>query len=194
MSYSLTPADPHKGEVSPVIETERLILRGWKQADHARLAELHGDEANARFIGVYDFYQSWIRLSAMQGSWSLRGFGPFAVTAKRDGVLLGFAGPWLPEGMWKEPELCYGFHPDSQGKGYATEAASACLRYVYETLAWPEAISCIDGENKASIALAEKLGARFERNIKMYKTIPAQVWRYPYPAEFDENWKLWGAE
>ena len=67
----------------PVIETERLILRGWEQGDHARIAELHGDEANARFIGLYDFSQSWIRLSAMQGCWQLRGFGKLDVAEKR---------------------------------------------------------------------------------------------------------------
>ena len=105
----------------------------------------------------------------------------------------GYARQWQPDSKRKEPELCYGYRPDSLGKGFATEAASACMRFVYATLGWAEAMSCIDKDNHASIALAEKLGARFERNIKMYKTIPAQVWRYPYPAEFDENWNLWGA-
>ncbi|MEO0495776.1 MAG: GNAT family N-acetyltransferase [Pseudomonadota bacterium] len=195
MSYSLTYPDASVRTLAPIIETERLVLRAFKQADIVRFAEMHADEDATQFTGgTKDLTASWLRMSAMLGSWSLKGFGPFAVEAKRDRKLVGLAGPWQPEGKWKEAEISYAFHPDSHGQGFAKEAVEACLRFVYETLEWPEAMSCIDKENAKSIALAEKLGARFERNIKIYKTVPVQVWRYPYPAEFDENWKLWGAE
>jgi RimJ/RimL family protein N-acetyltransferase len=72
----------------PTIETERLVLRGWKEADAAGYAELYGDEDNAKFIGgVMAPWDAWRMVAQRIGQWHLRGFAMFAVEDKESGQL-----------------------------------------------------------------------------------------------------------
>ena len=52
-----------------------------------------------------------------------------------------------------------------QGQGFAAEAAIRSREFAYETLAWDSVFSCISADNIASIRLAEKLGAKLEREV-----------------------------
>ncbi|MFN3227690.1 MAG: GNAT family N-acetyltransferase [Hyphomicrobiales bacterium] len=125
----------------PTIETERLVLRGWKEADAAGYAELYGDEDNAKFIGgVMASWDAWRMVAQRIGQWHLRGFAMFAVEHKESGQFIGHAGPNFPEG-WPEREIGWGLIKRFQGKGYASEAARASLRFAYEVLGWRTAIA-----------------------------------------------------
>jgi len=164
----------------PELQTERLILRGWRQGDLDALAILFADEAATRFTGgVKDRAGVWRQMAAYAGHWLLKGFGPFAVTLNHGGETIGYCGPWDPEGKADEPEITYGLLPTHHGRGYATEAVRAALGHAYETLNWPTAVSFIDADNAASLGVARKLGARREGETRLYGTVPAEIWRYP---------------
>lgn len=167
----------------PTLETERLILRGWKESDAAGYAELYGDEDNARFIGgVMKPWDAWRMVAQRIGQWHLRGFAMFAVEEKQSGQFIGHAGPNFPEG-WPEREIGWGLIKRFQGKGYALEAARASLRFAYEALGWRTAISLIDADNIPSRKLAERLGASFERT-ETVTSFTADVYRHLPPSQF----------
>ena len=58
----------------------------------------------------------------------------------------------------RRTDIGYRLHPDYWGKGLATEAARATLRYGFETLALDEVIALVLPGNAASIRVLEKLG------------------------------------
>ncbi len=146
----------------PQVETERLLLRAWRASDADTVVDVFSDEDNARYIGGTKApWQSWRHFAMIIGHWHLHGFTAFAVEEKQSGKTLGFVGPWYPGG-WPEPEIGYALVPDAQGKGYATEASIASLKYAYDQLGWETAISMIDKNNIGSKRVAEKLGARFD--------------------------------
>ena len=167
----------------PRLETDRLVLRGWTEADFAPLSEFYSDEECARFVGgVSQPWEVWRRMASFIGHWHLRGFGKFALEDKASGHFAGYCGPWFPEG-WPEPEIGWALMPEFQGKGLMIEAANRCLSYVYDELGWSTAISLIDPDNAASRRVAERLGAQFEaRQPVCFFT--ADIYRHRSPQEF----------
>ncbi|TDL81869.1 N-acetyltransferase [Palleronia sediminis] len=150
---------PDRGP-SPVIETERLILRRPEAGDlDGFMAFMTSDRS--RFAGgVLDPHAAWRAFGVELGHWELRGFGMFAVTERAaPSTCLGMVGPWYPSG-WPERELGWLIWPEAEGRGIAGEAAAAARDHAFGTLGWETAVSYIHPQNARSIALAERLGAR----------------------------------
>ncbi len=146
-------------DLQPVIETERLVLRGFAAEDFDAYAALYADEAASRFIGGPDERNVvWRRFAGNVGHVPLRGYGPFAVTLKDGGEWIGFAGPWFPLGK-PDREIMWALGPAHHGQGYAFEATARLLVHAREDLGWTHAISIISPENAPSRRLAERLGA-----------------------------------
>jgi RimJ/RimL family protein N-acetyltransferase len=165
---------------TPMLETERLILRVPQIEDFERFAQLQADETATRHIGgLMTRAGAWRRFLQMPGAWSLQGYAMFSVIDKVDGRWLGQTGPWQPEG-WPGTEVGWSFHPDAWGRGYATEATVAAIDWAFANLGWAEVIHCIDPDNIASQNLAKRLGSR---NLR-----PG---RLPAPFE-DARIDIWG--
>ncbi len=64
-------------------------------------------------------------------------------------------------------DIGFAFHPAYYKKGYAYEAAKACLHYGYEELALSKIVGITDGDNQSSIKLLEKLGLQFEKELEI---------------------------
>lgn len=144
----------------PVLFTDRLILRPHKPEDLDDWARFYADEHTTRFLGgVQPRSVAWRSLCAMAGAWTIRGFSMFAVEERGTGRWVGRIGPWEPEG-WPGREVGYGLLPEFAGRGYATEAAAAAIDFVVDVLRWNEVVQTIHPDNRASIAVAERLGAR----------------------------------
>jgi RimJ/RimL family protein N-acetyltransferase len=167
----------------PTVETERLILRGWKEDDAAGVAEIYGSEENTRFIGEkLTVDGAWRMVAQRIGQWHLRGFAMFAVEEKATGAFVGHAGPNFPAG-WPEREIGWALVPKFHGRGYATEAGRASLHFAYETLGWDTAISLIDADNLPSRKVAQRLGATYE-STQHVTDFTADVYRHLSPSEF----------
>lgn len=150
----------------PVIETERLILREFREStDFDSYAEFYGSDLTKYYGGPLDRVAAWRAAAAMMGHWTIRGYGAWAVEEKSTGDFCGMVGLWNPEG-WPEREITWGIVEHKQGLGIAAEAAERSKTYAYETLGWGSVYSCILDENIASIRLAEKIGATLERRIE----------------------------
>ena len=144
----------------PTLETERLILRPFREADAAAFCGLMQDPDVVRFIGdglVPSAEDCWRAVAGWLGHWMLRGYGPWAVTDRQTGAFMGRAGIHFPEG-WPGPELGYTFGKTFWGHGYATEAARAARDWAFTERDFPELISLIDPMNTASIGVATRVG------------------------------------
>lgn len=167
---------------APVIETARLRLRAPRPEDFEAEAAFYATDRSAYVGGPLDREQTWRMFATFAGHWVLRGFGMFAVEDKETGAYLGRAGHWSPEG-WPEPELGWILtSPAAEGRGLAHEAALAMREHAYQTLGWSTLISVINRANARSIALAEKLGAAYERPFEHPRFENIGIWRHPGPA------------
>jgi RimJ/RimL family protein N-acetyltransferase len=141
------------------LETERLILRPWRDSDIDGYAELMHDAERSKFIGgPLSRDDAWRRLATYVGHWSLRGYGVWALEDKATETFVGYSGLWNPLG-WPEREITWALRQQFQGRGLIAEAARCVRAYAYEDLGWSTAVSVIAQENTASIRVAERLGA-----------------------------------
>jgi RimJ/RimL family protein N-acetyltransferase len=161
----------------PRLETERLILREWRDSDLANFAKFKMDKDAARFVtSLETIGECWREMAYFAGHWLLRGFGMWSIELKNTGANIGQCGPYYPQ-QWPEPEIGWAIFPDHQQKGYAHEAAKASLRYAHQTLGWTTAISLIANDNAPSIALAKKLGAVAEKPFH-YRNTDCTIYRH----------------
>jgi RimJ/RimL family protein N-acetyltransferase len=163
----------------PQLETERLLLREFRQDDFDAMATFYADPISQFYGGPCDRADAWRKFAAYPGHWALRGYGPWAIEIKSTHTFVGLTGMWFPEG-WIEPEITWALVPGQHGKGYATEAARRSLQAAYDDFGWTTAISVIAKANAASIAVAERLGATLESEID-YRYGPAFLYRHADP-------------
>jgi ribosomal-protein-alanine N-acetyltransferase len=165
------------------IETERLRLRPFTLEDLPALSSMRAREEVSRYLGTSalqtpEFVQ--MRLRAYLECYRLHGFGPAAVLEKSGGEFIGWSGLQPLEFGWngelsakagREIEVGYGFDTPHWGKGYATEAATASLRYGFEEAGLQRIIAVASLENKASWRVMEKLGMKYETTEPHYGSV-----------------------
>ncbi|MGQ0553496.1 MAG: GNAT family N-acetyltransferase [Planctomycetota bacterium] len=151
----------------PALQTERLILRAFRQSDTDDYAALCADPEVMRYIspqGPLTRAEAWRKMAMHLGHWQLRGFGQFVLEERATGRFLGHAGPHQPEG-WPGREIGWVLARYAWGQGFAYEAARAACAYAFDTLAWDRVISLIAPENERSIRLALRLGERLDGQV-----------------------------
>jgi len=143
------------------LETERLILRMFRESDTDAYAEMMADPEVMRFLGGRPLprAEAWRSMALMLGHWQLRGYGFWAVEERASGEMVGRVGCWRPEG-WPGLEVGWTLRRSFWGRGYATEAARASVDYAFTALEQARVISLIAPENAGSIRVAERLGER----------------------------------
>lgn len=152
-----------------ILETERLRLRPYVLADESALFEVFNDEdARAFYPGMADpaNVRRWIE-------WNLTNYGEFglglwALELKTSGAFLGDCGLTYQdvEGV-KELEIGYHVHRGERRKGYATEAASACLDFGFERTACGQVCSIVNPSNQASCKVAARIHAESRQFLSM---------------------------
>jgi RimJ/RimL family protein N-acetyltransferase len=152
----------------PVLETERLLLREWREADVDEYAAICADPDVMRYLGGKPFtrLETWRHMAFLIGHWHLRGFGHWAVEEKESGRLIGRMGFFDPDG-WPGFEIGWTLGRASWGKGYATESAKVALEYAFTEMDRDHVISLIQPANSASIAVAERLGETYEGETEL---------------------------
>jgi RimJ/RimL family protein N-acetyltransferase len=167
----------------PTIETPRLLLRPFREADlDAYTAMMQTPEVRASLYLPDDYGReaAWQQMAAFSGQWVLRNHGQWALEEKSSGVFVGRAGAHRPErDDWPGIEIGWALHPDHWGKGYATEAGGAAIDWVFAHHDVDELFSLILHANRASQAVAERLGftLAYERVMKFFPSAPHGVWK-----------------
>jgi [ribosomal protein S5]-alanine N-acetyltransferase len=129
------------------IETERLLIRPLAAGDRAAMLAQWSDPENERVPP--DATAEQIRAWA-QGV-------PWGVWERETGELVGDCSLHFDTGF-DEWELSYGFRRDRWGRGYATEAARACVRYGFEELGVRKIVADVEPTKVASAHVLEKCG------------------------------------
>ncbi|MCV2888111.1 GNAT family N-acetyltransferase [Ruegeria aquimaris] len=164
----------------PVLKTDRLILRAPEARDFENVATFFADgERSWGFGGPLSRNEAWRWFASLIGHWALHGYG-FWMVDTQAGEPVGFVGLWSPEG-WPEPELGWVMYAGTEGKGYAREAAEEARRYAYAVLGFETLSSNIFPGNARSVALAERMGARYERSFENVSHGTEMVYRHPGP-------------
>ena len=145
-----------------MIETERLILRAFRDEDREPLAAINGDPR------VYDWLggpigreQSDALIDRVNAHIARHGFGFFAAERKADARLIGMVGlqvlrPELPPAPGVE--LGWRLAPGAQGSGLATEGAAAALAWGFANLDHEELIAFTAATNVRSQAVMRRIG------------------------------------
>jgi RimJ/RimL family protein N-acetyltransferase len=154
-------------------ETDRLLIRRFREEDAAGLEELHSDAETCRFLGgIWPDGRARQILPLIISNYQTKDMEWFAVSRKEDDALLGacwlapLGQKWLePLGIDPEIEIGYRYIRRYWGNGYATEAGRAMLRRGFEEMNLPQIGSIVNQENIASDRVLIKLGMQFRKAV-----------------------------
>ena len=146
------------------METERLIMRRWREEDRAPFAAMNADpEVMEYFPAPLTRRESDAMIDRMERGFDEHGYGLWALEVRETGRFIGFTGlvwqrfdaPFLPA-----LEVGWRLARDAWGKGYATEAARESLRFGFDELDLEEIVSFTVPANERSRRVMERLGMR----------------------------------
>ena len=153
---------------SPVIETQRLVLRMFRWDDLDDLSALFADPDVMRYVADGKPAGREIAEKAITSifeHWRKYGFGRWAVADKQSGEFVGYGGL---RSLYDQPEVVYHFAKAHWGKGFATELARASLKFGFAERGFARIVAIAKPPNAASIHVMEKIGMRFEKLTSYY--------------------------
>ncbi|HEY8523659.1 MAG TPA: GNAT family N-acetyltransferase [Acidimicrobiales bacterium] len=152
------------------IRTERLDLRPFVPEDHADVLAFRSRADVARYLLTGRLGPDEVRelLRKAAGRTALRREGDelaLAVVERATGRVIGDVVLVWRSADHMTGEIGYVFHPEVQGRGYATEAAQAVLALGFDQLGLHRIIGRCDARNTASARVLERLGMRQEAHF-----------------------------
>ena len=159
---------------APTLLTERLRLRAHRDDDFLACRAMWADPGVVRFIGGSPStpQQTWMRILAYAGHWSLLGFGYWAIADRETDAYLGETGfadfkrDAVPE-LRDVPELGWALSTSASGRGLATEAVRAAGVWGDANFGGRKTSCLIDPENIASLAVARKCGYEIVDRVRL---------------------------
>ena len=147
-----------------ITETERLIIRNWRETDRDLAYEINSDEAVMEF---FPFRRNRAEADAffdrVQSMIAETGLGLYVLELKESGEAIGYCGlmrtnhlePFVPVGTI---EIGWRLVARQWGKGLVTEAARALLAYGFGKLGLSQIVSFAVHNNVRSTAVMERIG------------------------------------
>lgn len=146
----------------PRLETDRLILRRWRDSDLGPFAALNRDpEVMEYFTGTLTESETAEMIERIEAHFEERGFGLWALEEKASGDFFGFAGLSVPRfeaHFTPAVEVGWRFARSHWGKGYATEAARRAMDFGFTESELEEIVSFATPANVRSLAVMRRLG------------------------------------
>lgn len=176
-----------------MLRTARLVVRPLRDADLDAVADMHADPRVVAYLHApLSRAESAELLARLRASAARDGVGLSAVELLEDGTFVGLVGlarprPEIP--LAPCVEISWRIASAHWGRGYATEAAQACLDYGFGHLDLPEILAWTSRPNVASQRVMERLGmvrdpdADFD-HPRLAHDNPLRrhlVWRLPRP-------------
>ena len=153
-----------------VLESERLVLRELDLDDAEFILELLNEPAFVRFIGdkgvrTLADAREYLEKGPLD-SYRRLGFGLYLASLRADGTPIGMCGLVKREGL-ADVDVGFALRSRYWSQGYAVEAAAAVLDYGRRTLNLGRIVAIANPDNRASIAVLEKIGLEFERMVRL---------------------------
>lgn len=153
-----------------IIKTERLGLRNWGQSDIAPFIEMGKDEAVMQhFPNILSDEESMGLIQRLQKHFETYGYTYFAIDILESDEFIGFAG--LANQTWESEftpcvDLGWRLKRTAWGKGYATEAAKACLDSALSHFGMKEVFAFATNTNLASENVMKKIGMKLVGKVQ----------------------------
>jgi RimJ/RimL family protein N-acetyltransferase len=144
------------------IETNRLGLRNWIESDITPFASMCEDpEVMKHFPSVVSKADATAFVRSYQQHFEEFGFTYFAVEELNGGEFIGFVG--IKHQTYESPftpcvDIGWRLKRSAWGKGYATEAAKACLEFAFESAKLEEIFAMCTNTNAPSESVMKKIG------------------------------------
>lgn len=156
--------------LAPSLVTARLVLRPLQAADAAVLHRIYQTDGILRYFPStspppLERVERYV--AGQQAHWAEHGHGHWGVVQAGEDETVGWAGlQYLPE--LDETEVAYMLDRPLWGKGYATEAALASLRFGFEQCGLDHIIALVHPDNIASRRVIEKCGMTYVETISLW--------------------------
>lgn len=148
------------------LETERLLLRDWiPSVEPVFIAMNQNKQVMQYFPALLSATQSQEMIDRIKTRISVHQYGLFAVEEKATHQFMGFTGfahPKFESFFTPCVEIGWRFHPDYWKRGFATEAAKACLQYGQAHLKFPEIYSFTSLHNSPSENVMKRIGMQYK--------------------------------
>jgi len=145
-----------------ILQTARLILRRWCDADHKPFAHMNADPRVMEFFAsTLSREQSDSLIKKIEAHFRQHGFGPYAAELRSSGKFAGFVGLSVPSFKTRFTpcvEVGWRIAPELWGQGLATEGARAVVDHGFQVLRLKEIVSFTVPANLRSRLVMEKLG------------------------------------
>jgi ribosomal-protein-alanine N-acetyltransferase len=147
------------------LETERLLLRSWRDEDLTPFAAMNADPRVMEFFPqTYHLAESAEGLARIRAHFAAHGFGLWAVEVKGGPAFVGMIGLAVP--TFAAPftpcvEVGWRLLTEHWGKGYATEGARRALGFGFGALGLQEIVSFTTAKNLRSRRVMERLGMSY---------------------------------
>jgi len=166
---------------APTLTTPRLTLAPPQLSDFDDSVAMWNDLVVVKHVGGRAFTpeECWTRLMRARGLWDVLGYGYWAVRETSTGRYVGEVGfadlhRDIEPSLRGLPEMGWVLTAWSHGHGFGTEAVTAGLAWIDETLAPPVVPCIINPDNAASLALAAKTGFKVKAHTT-FKDAPMVV-------------------
>ena len=151
------------------LETERLVLRDYRESDCAPFAAMNADPEVMEFYpSVLDRAESDALLDKIAARIAQDGIGMWALERKTDGAMIGFTGLQLVPiecPIQGKVEIGWRLARECWGQGYAREAAEACVYWFMRNRDEPVLYAMCASANERSWGLMLRLGMQREHAL-----------------------------
>jgi RimJ/RimL family protein N-acetyltransferase len=164
------------------LETPRLHFRKFTPDDLHALAAIRSDPDVMRYVGACkpeSVEELQVRLTKVIAHWERHNFGPWALVNKETNRMIGWCGlSYLDD--TGDVEIAYGLTKEHWGKGLASEAAAAAMKYGFHQLGLDRIVAVVWPENIASLRVLEKLGMTSEPRLYNGEMLFYSIFREEY--------------
>lgn len=167
------------------LETARLRLEPFNPAHYEGLRAMENDPEIMRYISngvVKTPEETQASIERVMLRWQQYGFSWWAVREIHSGTVVGAAClQHLANADGAPLELGWRLIAEHHGKGYATEAAEAIIKFAVEHIAVTYLVAVADPENTASQRVMQRLGMTYKA-IEQHYDVPCVVYELRIPA------------
>ena len=176
------------------IRTERLTLRPFTEGDLDLVFAMFSNADVVRYLYEDPTTQDQARaaLTRKIGNRAIAAEGDrvsFAVELRATGETVGDVMVQWVSRAHAQGEIGFVFHPDHQGRGYATEAVSPLLRIAFDELGLHRVIGRLEARNAASARVLEKIGMRREAHLVENEWVKGEWQSELVYAILDREWR-----
>ena len=181
-------------ELAGPIETERLVLRPFEEADLEAVLAMQTSPEVARYLpwGPRTDAEAREALRKKIAAHVIRDEGDaisLAGVLKKTGELVADVVLWLASRAHQQGEIGYIVPPELQGNGYATEATRPLLRVAFEEVGLHRVVGRVEARHAASARVLEKLGMRREAHLVENEFVKSEWQSELVYAILDHEWR-----